>query len=135
MSDTVECPADGCDYTGVKRSVASHYSGKRDDRHSGGFATAKLKLDDASDKEPSEQSRSNESGGASDSEGLGIPESEKSNSGQSEQSVECPSCGSELADAEGVYRLKDGTRVAADAADKWCPSCEGIVTPDGEVII
>lgn len=40
-----ECPADGCDYTGVVQSVAAHYSGKRDDAHSGGYHDAKALLE------------------------------------------------------------------------------------------
>ena len=36
----VECPADGCDYTGPEQSVIGHYSGSRDDAHQGGYGYA-----------------------------------------------------------------------------------------------
>jgi len=41
----VDCPADGCDYSGPKSSVLGHYSGKRDDAHTGGYLEAKEMID------------------------------------------------------------------------------------------
>jgi len=45
----VECPADGCSYSGVKSSVLGHYSGKQDDAHAGGYQDAKQMLDGVED--------------------------------------------------------------------------------------
>lgn len=44
-----ECPAEGCEYSGVVQSVAAHYSGKRDDVHSGGYHDAKALLEGSYD--------------------------------------------------------------------------------------
>jgi hypothetical protein len=44
-SETVTCPADGCDYEGFRSSVLGHYSGRQDDAHAGGYQKAKTLLD------------------------------------------------------------------------------------------
>jgi hypothetical protein len=44
-SETVTCPADGCDYDGFRSSVLGHYSGRQDDAHAGGYQKAKTMLD------------------------------------------------------------------------------------------
>lgn len=56
MSETIQCPVEGCEYEGVKDSVLGHYSGKRDDDHPGGYEHAKTLFDDDS----SPQTDSNE---------------------------------------------------------------------------
>lgn len=42
----MECPAKGCEYSGALRSVAAHYSGKRDDLHGGGYYSAVTMLEE-----------------------------------------------------------------------------------------
>lgn len=39
--EIVDCPVEGCDYDGIARSVVSHYAGKKDEAHSGGYEKAK----------------------------------------------------------------------------------------------
>jgi hypothetical protein len=48
VPELVECPADGCDYEGLRDSVLGHYSGKPDDAHRGGYARARSLLADES---------------------------------------------------------------------------------------
>jgi len=55
MTDTVICPAEGCDYTGVENSVCAHYSGTRDDAHKGGYDRAKAKLEQRDESETQTQ--------------------------------------------------------------------------------
>lgn len=44
------CPVDGCEYSGVKQSVAAHYSGKKPDTgHDGGYEKANQLLQNATD--------------------------------------------------------------------------------------
>ena len=53
MTEIVTCPADGCDYEGVRSSVLAHYSGKRDPAHDGGYNRARTLIGvDGSNKEP-----------------------------------------------------------------------------------
>lgn len=74
MTDTYTCPVEGCEYSGVLNSVASHYSGKKPDTaHEGGFEKARLLLEEqgpdgtVEDSEPTEQgSEAAESDGSSD---------------------------------------------------------------------
>lgn len=51
MSELVICPAEGCDYDGMRSSVVAHYSGKQDDAHAGGYYAAR-DLVDGGDPEP-----------------------------------------------------------------------------------
>jgi hypothetical protein len=48
-SETVTCPADGCDYDGFRSRVLGHYSGSQDDAHSGGYQVAKDRLNEQDD--------------------------------------------------------------------------------------
>lgn len=72
MTETVTCPADGCDYSGVPKSVLGHYSGKRDGAHEGGYERGRqrLGLDDDGDSRE-EVSRSPEDGGGGSGGGGG----------------------------------------------------------------
>jgi hypothetical protein len=57
----VECPVDGCDYTGEKGSVVAHASGKRDEAHTGiGYQKARQLLD-LDDSGPADASDPDES--------------------------------------------------------------------------
>jgi len=47
----IECPVEGCDYSGPKKSVLGHYSGKSDGLHPGGYQKAKSLLGN-SDPQP-----------------------------------------------------------------------------------
>ena len=40
-SEMVSCPVEGCDYSGPRKSVLGHYSGKSDGLHPGGYQKAK----------------------------------------------------------------------------------------------
>jgi hypothetical protein len=52
MTGTVECPVEGCDYSGPQKSVLGHYSGKSDGLHPGGYQKAKTLLGDTQSSEP-----------------------------------------------------------------------------------
>jgi len=49
----------------------------------------------------------------------------------------CPQCDSDLEniDAGMTFILEDGRKVRVDEGDDWCPECEGIVEPDGGVLV
>jgi hypothetical protein len=49
MTDMISCPADGCDYSGLRESVLGHYSGKQDSAHQGGYQKAKTMLEGDTD--------------------------------------------------------------------------------------
>jgi hypothetical protein len=65
MTESYQCPAEGCDYTNVKSGVLGHYSGKRDDAHAGGYEKAKQLLkngattSNSAESTPSETSSGN----------------------------------------------------------------------------
>lgn len=65
MTETLTCPADGCDYSGVQSSVLGHYSGKQDESHSGGYQHAKTLLngDSGSTESTDTSSRESNTGG------------------------------------------------------------------------
>lgn len=142
-----QCPADGCDYTGGEHSVAGHYSGKRDDKHSGGYERAIMKMENETKpdetKSNSDGSESAENGDNSGSngensdtvgEGLGIPDSEGGGSG-GDLPESCPDCGGDLHELpEGTaFRLDNGQSGLTDEGDAACVDCEALVTADGEV--
>lgn len=52
----VQCPVDGCDYSGPRKSVLGHYSGKSDGVHPGGYQKAKSLLETDSEPEPEPES-------------------------------------------------------------------------------
>ena len=86
------CPADGCDYSGVQQSVAAHYSGKRDDAHSGGYHDAKAMMDSDSgsqDTDPEPDGGNNELDFPENPNATDDPEPETEPSRS-----RCPECGS-----------------------------------------
>lgn len=137
-ADMCECPADGCDYSGPKRSVLGHYSGKQDDAHAGGYADAKQQLGGA-------QEQSTE-GGYSTTEPAEpqFPSGEGSNqeAGGNNLFGACPACGSDdnavpadkaitLYQRHGV-ELKPGHRAALQESDCACLKCGKAYTTEGE---
>lgn len=102
MSDAsiVVCPADGCDYEGVRKSVCAHYSGKGDDTHKGGYERAKALLGSEGDSGGSQeaQSKAKPSGGSSSSgenPAFSSPKADTSKSSGSSSESGCPECGSD----------------------------------------
>jgi hypothetical protein len=57
MGEIIECPVDGCDYSGPHKSVLGHYSGKSDGLHPGGYQKAKSLLESDSPPEPEPESK------------------------------------------------------------------------------
>ena len=126
-----ECPADGCDYTGVVQSVAAHYSGKRDDAHSGGYHDAKAQLDEAIDRNGGSQTEDPEPDGGSSE--LDFPENPDASDPDPEPEPEpsrsrCPECGSsnyastDLA-LEKIPNLSDRARNALETHAYHCHNC------------
>jgi len=118
MSHMVDCPADGCDYSGPKSSVLGHYSGKRDDAHTGGYLEAKEMIDGGA-----MVTESGEDTSQTDSEGstLNIPGSDKDTSQADtgdNSDPECPSCGSgpesDPVYDSGYYIQEAGDRLPAE---------------------
>lgn len=115
-AETFECPVEGCEYTGLKNAVASHYSGKKDDAHSGGYEHAKNLLkengptdstaetsdtDESGDPDPPDATKTD--GGAE----LEFPENPDADSKNGDPSG-CPDCGEEdWHDATEVLRAGD----------------------------
>jgi hypothetical protein len=136
MTDMVECPADGCDYTGLAESVKGHYSGKQDGEHSGGWDTAEDLLD-----ETETESDSTDSGGSStEANSPTFPEAEGNRSEDPQTVAEtvdmCPECESGTQDipAGTVAKTDNHGRVRTEAGDRYCADCDVIVTSDGEVV-
>jgi len=102
MSETITCPAKGCDYNGLKKSVLGHYSGKQDDAHAGGYEKAKQLLNGDTEATETSTETSDSSGGSNPTMGNG--ETEPDDNG-----VELP-CGHEKhypdeAEHEPPYRV------------------------------
>jgi len=125
-TEVYECPADGCDYDGLKRSVASHYSGKKDDTHSGGYEHAKTLLDDA---DPVGEEAGHDTDETTEtSGGLSFPE----NPDADDDGV-CPDCGGEdWYDATKLLRAGDYDGEAAQALrdhERVCVDCREVYSP------
>lgn len=134
-----ECPADGCDYSGVVKSVAAHYSGKQDPEHSGGYHDAKAMIegryDPTQEDMPGEfdpggsQTQDPESDGGSSE--LDFPENPNASDPEPETEPSrsrCPECGSgnyastELA-LEKVPNLSDRAKRALESHEYHCHDC------------
>ena len=147
-SKIVNCPVEGCDYSGVKKSVLGHYSGKSDGLHPGGYQKAKdlLSSEPQSDTEPepepqhpSREPQSKPLSGATGNPTFGSaepqpePEPEPKPSEQSTQPTEkkegekvCPECSGPLYDFRqyetGAYHMVNGHQVYV-RGDFQCSSC------------
>ena len=111
MSHMVDCPADGCDYSGPKSSVLGHYSGKRDDAHTGGYLEAKEMIDGGEMvTESGEDTSQADSSGST----LNIPQpDETTTETDSDPDPECPGCG-RGPDSEAVFESDSYLRAAGD---------------------
>lgn len=91
---TVECPADGCDYTGLFNSVCAHHAGKRDDAHSGGYEYARTQLENEGhspdDSKPSEQQPDSPDTDTSGNPAMGGPTVEQSSDGPHDDETDTP---------------------------------------------
>lgn len=139
MSQMHECPADGCEYTGVKSSVLGHYSGKQDEAHSGGYADAKRALSEGGQQESTESTDggSTEGGAATPS----FPAADGGSDGDEE--VSCPECNSteEVYEADSVLSLYERhahvtvtpeVRRNLRDADAGCVGCGTAFTVGGD---
>lgn len=153
-----QCPVDGCDYTGLKRSVTSHYSGKRDDKHQGGYEKARGLLDDTepisggsdpdkaqADTAAAEQASSQDtaSGGGSNPlmDGPGqtpVKGGTRDDSDDGEDSGDdgacCDSPSFRSVPAGKRFRTDDGRAAVTEDGDKYCEACGAVVSTDGTVV-
>lgn len=125
----IECPADGCDYRGVKKSVIAHHSGKQDDAHAGGYHDAKQRINDASSGDAGEP----DGGRDHDPVPAEIPEAPDEGDSSTTDVPECPACGStsHVADAGDVARnqghaLGDEHVELLRGSDYVCGECGGV---------
>lgn len=139
-SDIVECPADGCDYSGFRSSVLGHYSGKQDEAHRGGYQKAKELVDstEGTPPEPSQSRERNERGtqaSASDPKPAGgdnpvmgneTPPNRQKRTKNSHDEPTCPRCGGEVVDftqfTTGEYHEVNGNNVYV-RGDYVCSDC------------
>jgi len=124
MSYEVECPAEGCDYTGTAESVCGHYGGKRNDIHAGGYEIARRKIDyEQPDTDPRPR-ESNPIMSDSNNENSTEPDSEEPDS----EELSCLECDGELVDfrgyTNGEYHNVEGTNVYV-RGDYVCVDCGG----------
>jgi len=140
MTDTVTCPADGCDYTGLKQSVLGHYSGTKDGKHPGGWHKAQDLLEGtpASDSEtkPTETSTeptdttSGENPTFGNADPVNEPEPARDTTERetdtSDSDPSCLKCESELYDfrqySNGEYAIVNGHEVFI-RGDYQCSNC------------
>ena len=131
MTEIVTCPADGCDYEGVRSSVLAHYSGKRDPAHEGGYNRARTLIGaDGSNKQPEPAAEPEPA--TADGGDLSFPESpEPEPEPEPAAEPECPGCGatdaqvvetSETLDVLGD-RLKERHVRALRRHDLHCTAC------------
>lgn len=97
----VNCPVDGCDY-GPRpvKSVASHYSGKKDDAHSGGYEKAMSMLESDGGSKPDTDGTDGQTGSPNQDDGPTFPEASSGDNGGTDTS-EAPTdlpCGHESFD-------------------------------------
>jgi len=125
-----ECPADGCDYSGVVKSVAAHYSGKQDPEHSGGYHDAKAQLDEVIDRSGGSQETDPEPDGGSNE--LEFPENPDATDDPEPETKpsrsRCPDCGSgnyastELT-LQNISGLSERARRALESHEYHCHDC------------
>jgi len=136
MAETYECPADGCEYTGLKDSVLGHYSGKQDDSHNGGYAYARQQLEGGSND--SEKSQDGNSGKG----GTTTPQFPTADGGSGAEGYACPECDSksDVYTADSVltmYQRKSAVQLAPEhrkalrEADAGCVGCGTAFTVGG----
>lgn len=137
-----KCPAEGCEYTGLKNSVAAHYSGtKKDDAHKGGYEKAKTLMEPVSDSEGGGDSAESDDEAPElapsefpDSGGSDGAESNNSSGGDLDDGLSCPGCGEteELYEAEAVLRdvpdehITPNHRGLLKRSDAVCGNCGGV---------
>lgn len=134
MSSEVECPVEGCDYSGLRDSVLGHYSGSRDGNHSGGYFVAEQRVPRQTDSQDQEQSSTSESNPimtqptSQESETEKPDEvSETKNTNQESEPV-CPECSGEVVDFtaydSGEYHNVNGSDLFV-RGDYVCTECGG----------
>jgi len=127
-----ECPADGCNYTGMKRSVAAHYSGSQDDAHSGGYERAMILLEDTetdTDGAQTDSETTETDGGDDPLFGSGGSQTDREPDRNNDpDELQCPECGGEVVDftayESGQYHEVNGQNVFV-RGDYVCSSCHG----------
>lgn len=138
--DAVTCPADGCEYEGLHGSVCAHYSGKKDENHSGGYEKAKGLIAQQGDGEAADRSAdrqktaanvtaANFPGDRDEAGGSG-----QGDSGDLDSGLSCPRCNEkeELYEAGAVLRdvpdkeLTGEYRELLEGSDAVCGTCGGV---------
>lgn len=132
-----ECPADGCDYEGVRESVLGHYSGKPDERHDGGYHDAKQQLADSQETQTPDPDDASEPNPADGDENGNEPHRTTPNSDPvlgddppdvSTPTSTCPDCGSHdhfdpKQILRGDYQLDDDEQTLLREHDHVCADC------------
>jgi len=137
MTQIHTCPVEGCDYDGPKNSVASHYSGKTDGDHTGGYERAQTMLENQAPADTVEdESPEDGSDDGGDSPGGGLQFPENPDAGADDDADGCPSCGGPLSGVpEGqLFETEDGRRGRTEGTEQHCERCGILVEPDGEVV-
>ena len=129
MTQMYTCPAEGCDYEGVKNSVASHYSGKTDEDHRGGYERAQTMIEDQGPDDQVEEESGDDgsdTGGSSPGDGLQFPENPDADEGG------CPDCGGRMDLAPGgvKFTTEDGRTGVTEGDELYCSDC-GVLVEDG----
>lgn len=116
----VDCPAEGCEYSGPRQSVVAHYSGKRDAEHEGGYSKAEELV--SGESEQSSSSGSTSSSGSSSGSGNLVPDEHQvsSDGGACCDDPALEGSGGEL------YRLENDDVVKLESGEQICINCDQI---------
>ena len=132
-SEVIECPASGCEYTGVRTSVLAHYSGKQDDVHKGGYLKAQERMENADvigtvDSDDGDEIEDSDGKNPIMGDGPDKPVSGFDTGSETDTDADpiCPSCSGDLVDyrqyADGQYHEINGSNHYV-RGDFLCTGC------------
>lgn len=139
--ETVVCPADGCEYEGLRNSVAAHFSGTKDTAHKGGYERAKTLMESTAAADGGEKSPGSGDLAPSEFPGASSSSPEPGSGGGDidggddiDEELSCPACGetSELYETEAVLRSVPNAQVSPkqrgllQRSDAVCGTCGGV---------
>jgi hypothetical protein len=137
----IQCPVEGCDFTGQQTAVRGHWGGKRDGKHQGDFHKALQAFEDARDESASVETDTDADESEDKPNRVTDParetppaESQSQATDGSQQSSEvdgCPDCSGELVDfsdlESGRYhdgvQFADGSQGMFVGGDYLCSEC------------
>lgn len=129
-----ECPADGCDYSGLKTSVASHYQAITDGKHPGSRSDCLQIFEDSEstnagesvDESTNTAQSENPTFGSADPVQEPEPEPGSGDCGSQPEEYVCLACGGEVYDFSGYQSGKmhdiNGHSIMV-AGDYQCAEC------------